>query len=284
MALPLIRNSLPLVPASARGMATLKDIETRLKSVKNIKKITSSMKMVSAAKFTRSERALKPARAYGIGANALYEKNEIEVKGEEEVIVALSSDRGLCGGIHSSISKAIKAHSAGREPKIVIVGDKAKLQLQKFHGNQFVATYNGAGKNPAKFEDAANIADEVLGLDYDKVSLFYNKFINVVSYKTTQLPVPSLGALESTDSILVYDEVDSEVLRCYQEFTLANIIHASLKEQEASEQSARMNSMENATRNAGEMIDSLTLQYNRTRQAVITRELIEIISGANALE
>lgn len=284
MALPLIRNSLPLVPASARGMATLKDIETRLKSVKNIKKITSSMKMVSAAKFTRAERALKPARAYGIGANALYEKNEVDVKGEEEVIVALSSDRGLCGGIHSSISKAIKAHSAGREPKIVIVGDKAKLQLQKLHGNQFVATYNGAGKNPAKFEDAASIANEVLGLDYDKVSLFYNKFINVVSYKTTQLPVPSLGALESTDSILVYDEVDSEVLRCYQEFTLANILHASLKEQEASEQSARMNSMENATRNAGEMIDALTLKYNRTRQAVITRELIEIISGANALE
>lgn len=284
MALPLLRNSLPLSPASARGMATLKDIETRLKSVKNIKKITSSMKMVSAAKFSRSERALKPARAYGIGANALYEKNEINMEGDKEVVVALSSDRGLCGGIHSSISKAIKAHTAGNAPQIVIVGDKVKAQLQKLYSQQFVATFNGAGKNPAKFEDASNVASEVLALDYDKVSVFYNKFVNVVSYKTDNLPVPSLGAIEATDSILVYDEVDSEVLRSYQEFTLANIIHAALKEQEASEQSARMNAMENATRNAGEMIDSLTLQYNRTRQAVITRELIEIISGANALD
>jgi len=285
MALPLIRSTFTVVPASARGMATLKDIETRLKSVKNIKKITSSMKMVSAAKFSRSERGLKPARAYGAGANALYEKNEVNCEGDNEVIVALSSDKGLCGGIHSSISKGIKAHTpVGSKAQMVIVGDKAKAQLQNLYAANFVSSYNGCGKNPAKFEDASNIANEVIGLDYDKITLFYNKFINVVSYKTTALPVPSLGAIEATDSILVYDEVDSEVLKCYQEFTLANLIHASLKEQEASEQSARMNAMENATRNAGEMIDALALQYNRTRQAVITRELIEIISGANALD
>jgi len=273
-----------MTPTSARGMATLKDIETRLKSVKNIKKITSSMKMVSAAKFTRAEKALKPARVYGTGAAALYDKNEF-VAGEDKLYVAISSDRGLCGGIHSGLGRKFKAlHLESPIKKSIIVGDKAKLILLKTMGDTYLSTFNNVGKKASSFTDALEIAEEILSHEFDSADIAYNSFINVVSYKPIIKPIPSAANIESNDAVYAYDEVDSEVVRCYQEFSLANIIHHALKEQESSEQSARMNAMENATRNAGEMIDKLQLQYNRTRQAVITRELIEIISGANALE
>jgi len=265
-------------------MATLKDIETRLKSVKNIKKITSSMKMVSAAKFTRAEKALKPARVYGTGAASLYEKNEF-ADGEDKLYIAISSDRGLCGGIHSGLGRTFKAlHAESPVKKAVMVGDKVKAILIKTMGDTYLSTFNNVGKKQSSFSDALDIAEEVLTYEFDSADIAYNSFVNVVSYKPVIKATPSAANIESNDAIFTYDEVDSEVIRCYQEFTLANMIHHALKEQEASEQSARMNAMENATRNAGEMIDALQLQYNRTRQAVITRELIEIISGANALD
>lgn len=272
-----------LAPSSARGMATLKDIEMRLKSVKNIRKITSSMKMVSAAKFTRAEKALIPARVYAAGTHSLYEKNDFTSESEDKMTIAISSDRGLCGAVHSGIGRNLKARPEPMK-KAVIVGDKVKLILQKTMADSFLSTFNNVGRKPSSFSDALDIAEEVLTHEFDQAELIYNSFKNVVSYKIMSKNIPSLATLEGTDAIFTYDEVDSEVLRCYQEFTLASMVHCALKEQEASEQSARMNSMENATRNAGEMIDKLTLLFNRTRQAVITRELIEIISGANALD
>lgn len=282
MAVPMLRTTMS--PAGARGMATLKDIETRLKSVKNIKKITSSMKMVSAAKFTRAEKALRPARVYGAGSASLYEKNEF-AEGEDKVFVAISSDRGLCGGIHSGLGRSLKAtHAEKPITKSIVVGDKVKAIMVKTIGDSYLASFNNVGKKPASFSDALDIAEEIMSHEFDTVDILYNNFQNVVSYKAQTKHIPSLDIVGSNDAIYSYDEVDTEVLRCYQEFALANVVFHCIKEQEASEQSARMNAMENATRNAGEMIDSLTLQYNRTRQAVITRELIEIISGANALE
>lgn len=272
-----------LAPSSARGMATLKDIEMRLKSVKNIRKITSSMKMVSAAKFTRAEKALIPARVYAAGTHSLYEKNDFTSESEDKMTIAISSDRGLCGAVHSGIGRNLKARPEPMK-KAVIVGDKVKLIMQKTMADSFLSTFNNVGRKPSSFSDALDIAEEVLTHEFDQAELIYNSFKNVVSYKIMSKNIPSLATLEGTDAIFTYDEVDSEVLRCYQEFTLASMVHCALKEQEASEQSARMNSMENATRNAGEMIDKLTLLFNRTRQAVITRELIEIISGANALD
>lgn len=279
----MLKTSMTLAPSSARGMATLKDIEMRLKSVKNIRKITSSMKMVSAAKFTRAEKALMPARVYAAGTHSLYEKNDFTSESEDKMTIAISSDRGLCGAVHSGIGRNLKARPEPMK-KAVIVGDKVKLIMQKTMADSFLSTFNNVGRKPSSFSDALDIAEEVLTHEFDQAELIYNSFKNVVSYKIMSKNIPSLATLEGTDAIFTYDEVDSEVLRCYQEFTLASMVHCALKEQEASEQSARMNSMENATRNAGEMIDKLTLLFNRTRQAVITRELIEIISGANALD
>ncbi|XP_067556989.1 ATP synthase subunit gamma, mitochondrial isoform X4 [Pseudorca crassidens] len=224
-----------------RNMATLKDITRRLKSIKNIQKITKSMKMVAAAKYARAERELKPARVYGIGSLALYEKADIKVPEDKKkhLLIGVSSDRGLCGAIHSSIAKHLKSEvanltAAGKEVKIVGVGDKLRSILHRTHSNQFLVTFKEVGRRPPTFGDASVIALELLnsGYEFDEGSIVFNRFRSVISYKTEEEPIFSLGTIAS----------------------------------------------------AAEMIDKLTLTFNRTRQAVITKELIEIISGAAALD
>ncbi|KAE8616608.1 hypothetical protein XENTR_v10008843 [Xenopus tropicalis] len=275
-----------------RNMATLKDITRRLKSIKNIQKITKSMKMVAAAKYSRAERELKPARVYGTGSLALYEKAEIKAPEDKKknLIIGVSSDRGLCGAIHSSVAKTIKNEitslsNAGKEVMVVGIGDKLRGLLQRTHAGHLLITFKEVGRKPPSFGDASIIASELLnsGYEFDQGSVVFNRFRSVISYKTEEKPFFSLDTVANSESISVYDDIDADVLRNYQEFTLANIIYYTLKESTTSEQSARMTAMDNASKNASEMIDKLTLTFNRTRQAVITKELIEIISGAAAL-
>ncbi|ESO85225.1 hypothetical protein LOTGIDRAFT_235900 [Lottia gigantea] len=274
-----------------RGMATLKDIRIRLKSVTNIQKITKSMKMVSAAKYARAERELRPAKPYGAGAKSFYEKAEVtpdETK-PNHLIVAVTSDRGLCGGIHTSVVKAIKADLEEKKPggefKIICVGDKTKLILSKLFANEMLYSFNNIGKTPPTFADANLIAKTIMdsGYKFDSGSLYYNVFKSVVSYKTTAQPIFSQESVSNAKKISLYDSVDDPMLESYNEFNLTSLIYYALKEGACSEQSSRMTAMEGASKNAGEMIDKLQMTYNRTRQAVITRELIEIISGAAAL-
>lgn len=274
-----------------RGMATLKEIRLRLKSVTNIQKITKSMKMVSAAKYAKAERELKPARAYGAGAKAFYEKTELaqDAAKPNHLVVAMSSDRGLCGGIHSAVVKYIRAmieeEGPSTETKIIVVGDKAKGILQRTLSQNLLMSFNEYGKRPPCFADAALVANAILNCSYtyDRASLIFNTFRSVISYNTTQLPLYTPKAIESADKFSLYDSIDEDVLLCYNEFSLASLILFAMKEGACSEQSSRMTAMDSASKNAGEMIDKLTLTFNRTRQAVITRELIEIISGAAAL-
>ncbi|XP_061770187.1 ATP synthase subunit gamma, mitochondrial isoform X2 [Nerophis ophidion] len=276
-----------------RTMATLKDITIRLKSIKNIQKITKSMKMVAAAKYARAERQLKPARVYGSGALALYEKAEIkapEDKAGKHLIIGVTSDRGLCGAIHSGVAKTIKHEIAnltgsGKEVMVVNVGDKLRGILNRTHGNHIMLNCKEVGRKPPTFGDASIIAGELLnsGYEYDQGTVIYNRFRSVISYKTDKKPVFSNDTVANAESMGIYDDIDADVLRNYQEFALVNIIYLALKESSTSEQSARMTAMDNASKNASEMIDKLTLTFNRTRQAVITKELIEIISGAAAL-
>ncbi|XP_064632409.1 ATP synthase subunit gamma, mitochondrial-like [Lineus longissimus] len=275
-----------------RGMATLKDISVRLKSVKNIQKITASMKMVSAAKFNRAERELKPARAYGHGAQEFFEKAECtqDESKPNHLILALTSDRGLCGACHSTIVKQIRAYISeageGANVKIIAVGDKSRAMLQRTHGKHILSTITNIGKKPSSYADAALIANQVLtsGFEYDFGQMYYNIFKTVVSYKTATIPLFSLDQVSNAEKLSLYDSIDEETLRSYNEFALSSLIYFGLKESATSEQSSRMTAMDGATKNAGEMIDKLTLTFNRTRQAVITRELIEIISGAAALK
>ncbi|XP_070610547.1 ATP synthase subunit gamma, mitochondrial isoform X3 [Erythrolamprus reginae] len=273
-------------------MATLKDITRRLKSIKNIQKITKSMKMVAAAKYSKAERELKPARVYGVGALALYEKVDIKPAEDKKkhLLVGVSSDRGLCGAIHTSVAKEIKSQfsnltGAGKEVMVVGIGDKLRGILQRTHGSSFLLNFKEVGRKPPTFGDASVIALELLnsGYEFDEGSVIYNRFRSVISYKTDEKPIYSLETVSGAESLTIYDDIDADVLRNYQEFVLANIIYYSMKESTTSEQSARMTAMDNASKNASEMIDKLTLRFNRTRQAVITKELIEIISGAAAL-
>jgi len=276
-----------------RGFATLKDISIRLKSVKNIQKITKSMKMVAAAKYAKAERDLKGARAYGVGARAFFDnidpKNEGDDKAaddkQKQLLVLITSDRGLCGAVHTSIAKEAKniLNNAGdKEIKLVAIGDKAKGSLQRIYGKHFLLSGNEIGRQPPTFEDASIAAKAILesGFEFDKGYIIYNRFKTVVSYQTSKLPILPLEAIKQKENLNTYDSVDDDVLQSYNEYSLAQLIYYAMKESATSEQSSRMTAMDGASKNAGEMIDKLTLQFNRTRQAVITRELIEIISGA----
>jgi len=277
-------------------MANLKAIAIRLKSVKNIQKITQSMKMVSAAKYARAERDLKAARPYGAGAQAFYEQAKVGEDPEgaptpagKELYVALTSDRGLCGGIHSSICKTIRNELLEKPSLdnvgIICVGDKSRAQISRMFKENILAVGSEIGRLPPQFGDAAKIANAILnsGYEFDTGKMFYNKFRSVVSYKTQEIPIYPVSTVEKAANLPVYDSLDADVLQSYMEYSLASLIYYCLKEGATSEQSSRMTAMDNSSKNAGEMIDKLTLTYNRTRQAVITGELIEIISGAAAL-
>ncbi|VDQ06679.1 unnamed protein product [Trichobilharzia regenti] len=284
----------PIFGQQSCSMATLKDIAVRLKSVKNIQKITASMKMVSASKFARAERDLKSARPYGQGARAFYKTAELIAEPIEpavnDLIIAITSDRGLCGAANSSVVKAIRTkirNSTELEKtcKLVLVGDKSRAMMLRQYRDMFLMTVNEVGKKAPTFEDASMIAQAIISTDYkfNKAIMFYNTFKTVVSYIPTMQPLLSIEGLSSSQNVSIYDSVDDEVLQNYNEFLLTSLIFSALKEATASEQSARMTAMDSATKNAGEMIDRLTLSFNRTRQAAITRELTEIISGAAAV-
>ncbi|CAG9859963.1 unnamed protein product [Phyllotreta striolata] len=272
-----------------RGMATLKAISMRLKSVKNIQKITQSMKMVSAAKYARAERELKAVRPIGDGTKQFYDKAEIQGQPDvpQKLVIAMSSDRGLCGAVHTSVARYIRGELAKDEQnlKVVCVGDKSRLILQRIYGKNIILACNEIGRLPPTFIDASKLADAILKSEYKFSSgqIVYNKFKSVVSYTTSILPVFSLASVTAAPKLAVYDSLDDEVVQSYLEFSLASLLFYAMKEGACSEQSSRMTAMDNASKNAGEMIDKLTLTFNRTRQAVITRELIEIISGASAL-
>lgn len=272
-----------------RGMATLKTISMRLKSVKNIQKITQSMKMVSAAKYARAERDLRQVRPMGTGAQQFYEKAEIKAPTEapQHLMIAITSDRGLCGAVHTSIVRQIRTELAehGDHTKVICVGDKSRLILQRIYGQNIVLSANEIGRLPPTFLDAAKLAKAILnsGYNFSSGKIIFNRFKSVVSYNTQQMPVFSLAAVTAAPKLSVYDSLDDEVIQSYLEFSLSALLFYAMKESACSEQSSRMTAMDNASKNAGEMIDKLTLTFNRTRQAVITRELIEIISGASAL-
>jgi len=273
-------------------MPNLKLIGMRLKSVKNIQKITQSMKMVSAAKYARAERDLKAARPIGAAAKSFYEHAEVtpeEKEAPKEIYLAMTSDRGLAGAVHSSIGKQIRAELAEKNDlsnvRIVCVGDKSRAFFQRWNRDQIMLVGSEIGRLPPQFGDASKVANAILnsGFEFDSGKMFYNKYNSVVSYTTTIIPLFSQDTVSNAAKINVYDSLDADVTQSYMEYSLASLIYYAMKEGACSEQSSRMSAMDNSTKNAGEMIEKLTITFNRTRQAVITGELIEIISGAAAL-
>jgi F-type H+-transporting ATPase subunit gamma len=274
---------------NAATYATLREIEGRLKSIKNIRKITSTMKIVASTKLTRAQCAMTSSRVYGETSNEVYESAEttaVQADEKKTLIIVCSSDKGLCGGIHSGMSRYIRRLSA-EEPAfdLVIVGEKCKAQLQRTNAQGIQLTFAGVGKDTPTFADAQAIADQVVLLptEYTDIKILYNRFINATSYEPTIIEAFSEEAIQQSPNFSAF-EVDEEVLGNLREYGLANSLYWALAEGHACEQSARRNAMDNASKNAGEMIGKYQILYNRTRQAVITGELVEIITGATASE
>ncbi|ORX43854.1 ATP synthase F1, gamma subunit [Hesseltinella vesiculosa] len=270
----------------SRNMATLKEVQLRLKSVKNIEKITGSMKMIASTKVAKATRGMEAARAFGLASKALFDNAETKAADDAKVLfVTTSSDRGLCGGIHSSVSKATRRALAEKpDAQIVILGDKPKAQLSRVARANIALSFNQIGKDMPNFDEACSIVDmiETSGVEYDSVDIIYNRFNSAISYEAETLPAYSQDTFKASTNFAAY-EIEDDVLANLQQFTFANAVYHALVEGHAAEMCAKRAAMENATKNAGEMIGKLTMFYNRGRQAVITNELIDIITGASAL-
>eukprot|EP00518_Triparma_eleuthera_P003730 CAMPEP_0182452694 /NCGR_PEP_ID=MMETSP1319-20130603/43_1 /TAXON_ID=172717 /ORGANISM="Bolidomonas pacifica, Strain RCC208" /LENGTH=291 /DNA_ID=CAMNT_0024650543 /DNA_START=68 /DNA_END=941 /DNA_ORIENTATION=+ len=288
-------------------MATEKQILKRIQSTTSISKITKSMKMVSASKLRGDQNRLALARPFAKWTASVYEEPlpcNLEERGEERelqmgennLIVTLTSDRGLCGGVNTWASKYtvqaandIVAH--GKPVNIFVVGEKGRGQLRRLARDHLVGSATDASKLPYNFSQVCAIAMEVCKHDFTTAHVVFNKFVSAIAYEThiqtlERASVPAT-ADEGEDPMVEYEfepENKDEVLEDMYEYSLACAMYGNVMESATSEQSSRMNAMENASKNASEMIESLTLQYNRARQARITTELIEIISGASAIE
>ncbi len=286
-------------------MPSLKDLKTRIDSVKSTRKITQAMQMVAAAKLRRAEEAASAARPYAERFDAVLaglaagidEDGPKLLKGtgsdQTWLLVVMTSERGLCGGFNSSIVRLAKAQAKklvddGKTAKILTVGKKGREQLRREYSDHFVGHVDLSEVKRVGYTNAQDIASDVLGRfdagEFDVAMIYFNKFESVISQVPQELQIIPAKIEASEDAtVFDYEPGDDEILAELLPRGVATQIFAALLENGASEQGARMSAMDNATRNAGEMIDKLTIQFNRTRQAVITNELIEIISGAEAL-
>ena len=291
-------------------MPNLKDLKNRIESVKNTRKITKAMQMVAAAKLRRAQEAAEASRPYSERFNSVLASLAASVgsgegaplllrgtgKQDIHLLVVMTAERGLCGGFNSNIAKLAKNHAAelkraGNQVKVITVGKKGRDALKRELGDCFIEHVDLSEFKSIKYVNAQSIAKGILARfdenEYDVATIFYSKFVNVVSQiPTAQQIIPAnFDENSASENQTVYDyEPDEEtILADLLPRGVATQIFSALLENGASEQGARMSAMDNATRNAGEMIDKLTIEFNRSRQAVITNELIEIISGAEAL-
>jgi F-type H+-transporting ATPase subunit gamma len=296
-------------------MASLKDLKLRINSVRSTQKITKAMKMVAASKLRRAQDAAEAARPYAermervLAGLADSVKNDpgapqlLTGSGSDKVhlVIVATSERGLCGGFNTSIVKAAKVKiesvlREGKDVKILCIGKKGFQQLRRIYKERILDTIDLSGVRNVGFDDAKPIAKRALEMfeahDFDVATLFFAHFKSVLTQVVTeqQLIPAAIEKEEGQDlseglkgSIYEFEPNEKEILETLLPRNVAVQIFRALLENAASEQGARMTAMDNATRNAGDMIERLTLQYNRTRQAEITKELIEIISGAEAL-
>ena len=294
-------------------MASLKDMRNRIASVKATRKITKAMQMVAAAKLRRAQEAATAARPYAermdrvlanlsgrvtdkSGAPKLLVGNG---KDQVHLLVVMTAERGLCGGFNSNIAKLARADAnrltaAGKTVKILTVGRKGADNLRRDLNRNIVDRVNFQGVKQLNFSHAEGVADKVLAMfeagEFDVATLYFSEFKSVIAQKPTALqlipakiPDAAGDTASGASAIHEYEPGEEEVLGYLLKRNVSTQIFRGLLENAASEQGSRMSAMDNATRNAGDMINKLTIKYNRQRQAQITKELIEIISGAEAL-
>jgi F-type H+-transporting ATPase subunit gamma len=294
-------------------MPSLKDLRTRIASVKATRKITKAMQMVAAAKLRRAQEAATAARPYAermdrLLANLNRRANKENAprllvgtgKDDVHLLIVMTAERGLCGGFNSNIAKlarqdAQRLLAAGKTVKILSVGRKGTDNLRRSYARQIVDRVDLRGLKQIGFDAATGIADKVLAMfeagEFDVATVYFSEFKSVITQKPTALQIipaklpqgAAAAAAGGQQAIYEYEPGENEILSELLPRNSASQIFRGLLENAASEQGARMSAMDSATRNAGDMIDKLTLRYNRARQANITKELIEIISGAEAL-
>ena len=292
-------------------MPSLKDLKNRIASVKSTRKITKAMQMVAAAKLRRAQDAAEAARPYTERFNAVMAGLSQAAEGspsapkllagtgsdQTQLLIVMTAERGLCGGFNANIAKLARQHAKklladGKTVKILTVGKKGRDAMRRDLGDHFVGHIDMSDVKRLSYADAQRVAKDVLNRfdagDFDVATIFFARFENVVAqHPTAQQIIPAKFdevADTNTDSNLYDYEPDEEaILADLLPRGVATQIFAALLENAASEQGARMSAMDNATRNAGDMIEDLTIEFNRSRQAKITNELIEIISGAEAL-
>ena len=291
-------------------MASLDDLKKRISSVKSTQKITKAMKMVAAAKLKRAQESAEKGRPYSQKMNnvilnlssSISDKDNapklLSGSGKEQIhlCVVMTSDRGLCGGFNANIIKKAKSYfskivSEGKELKIITVGSKGNDQLKRTFGDKIIENISFKNSKNANYFDAEKVGKSIIEKftkeEFDICTIFYNQFKNVItqipqSQQIIPLNVENDNQNDSVDSY-EFEPDEDEILSNLLPKNISTQIFKAMLENSASEQGARMSAMDNATRNAGEMVDKLTIEYNRSRQAAITKELIEIISGAESL-
>ena len=291
-------------------MPSLKDLKNRIGSVKSTQKITSAMKMVAAAKLRKAQEQAIASRPYCSSmekivsslASKLIDNAPELLKGKKDIkkqlLVVFSADRGLCGGFNGSISRAVKlevkkSKDLGIETKLLFVGRKSADTLKKDFQQHIVEIVTGNSTNPI-YSDALSISSKIVDLyqrdEFGSCKIIFNKFVSAITQEVTLkslIPIETKNEDVSNNnqvsSVYEYEPSEEVILEELLNKNIATQLFSAQMESTASELAARMTAMDNATRNAGDLIDRLTLQYNRTRQAFITKELIEIISGAEAL-
>jgi F-type H+-transporting ATPase subunit gamma len=291
-------------------MASLDDLKKRIASVKSTQKITKAMKMVAAAKLRRAQESAEKGRPYSEKMNNVILNLSSGISDKENapkllsgtgndkvhLCVVMTSDRGLCGGFNSNIIKKAKSYfskilSEGKELKIITVGSKGNDQLKRMYGDKIIENISFKESKNANYFDADKVGklviDKFESSEFDICIIFYNQFKNVITQipQAQQIiPLNSEDSEENTsDESYEFEPDEDEILSNLLPKNISTQIFKAMLENSASEQGSRMSAMDNATRNAGEMVDKLTIQYNRSRQAAITKELIEIISGAESL-
>ncbi|GHA51845.1 ATP synthase gamma chain [Amylibacter ulvae] len=290
-------------------MPNLKDLKNRIESVKSTRKITKAMQMVAAAKLRRAQEAAEAGRPYAERMNAVMANLSGAAAGSDSapkllagsgddkvhLLVVATAERGLCGGFNSSIVKLARAKaqeliSTGKTVKILTVGKKGREQMKRDFSDLMIDHVDLSEVKKVGYVNAHAIATDIVNRfnagEFDVATIFFNQFVSVINQVPTaqQLIPASFEQQENVETpFYEYEPSEEEILTDLLPRALSTQVFTALLENGASEQGARMSAMDNATRNAGEMIDKLTIVYNRSRQAAITNELIEIISGAEAL-
>ena len=291
-------------------MASLDDLKKRIMSVKSTQKITKAMKMVAAAKLKRAQESAEKGRPYSEKMNNIILNLSLGIADKESapkllsgsgknqihLCVVMTSDRGLCGGFNANIIKKAKNYFSdvtkeGKEIKIITVGSKGNDQLKRLYGDKIIENISFKESKNANFFDAEKVGKIIIEKfdkeEFDICTIFFNQFKNVITQIPQAQQIIPLNAInenqENLNESYEFEPDEDEILNNLLPKNISTQIFKAMLENSASEQGARMSAMDNATRNAGEMVDKLTIEYNRSRQAAITKELIEIISGAESL-